>query len=150
MESSFLVRLPTGEDLLHALTSEFERRSIRKAAFSVIGAVAGATLGYYDQVAKQYRNKEFQGRFEILACVGNVSEKEGQIFVHAHALLAGADFICFGGHLVPGTPIFAAELSAVEVPGEPPVRGLDAHTGLFLWPVGARNHETDTNAAPTE
>jgi len=150
MESSFLVRLPTGEDLLEALTSEFQKRSIRKAAFGVIGAVAGATLGYYDQAAKQYRNKEFQGHFEVLACVGNVSEKEGQIFVHAHALLAGADYICFGGHLMPGTPIFAAELYATEVLGKPPVRCLDAHTGLFLWPFETPDREPDTNAAPSD
>lgn len=133
MEKSFLVRLPMGEDLLGAITSEFQKRSVQKASFQVIGAVANAVLGYYDCDAKEYRFREFQGHFEILACVGNVSRKDGEVFVHAHITLAGPDYAAFGGHLMSGSSIFAAELAGTPVPGHPHVREFDGPTGLYLW-----------------
>jgi uncharacterized protein len=133
MQESFLVRLPKGDDLLEAITRVFQEKSIRKASFQVIGAVDRAVLAFYDTVERQYKNQDFPEPLEIVACLGNVSERDGEIFVHAHATLAGKDFRCVGGHLMPGTPIFAAELFAVPVPGEVLVRRFDEPTGLTLW-----------------
>jgi uncharacterized protein len=133
MKEPFLARLPKGDDLLEAITREFLERSIPKAAFNVIGAVALAALGYYDPQTRRYVNREFEGPLEIVACMGNVSEKEGKIFVHAHVTLSGEDYRCIGGHLMPGTEIFAAELYATPLPGKTPVREFDEPTGLALW-----------------
>lgn len=133
MEEPFLARLPMGDDLVRAITRVFREKLVRKAAFNVIGAVTSVTLGYYD-VSRQYLNKEFKGMFEIVSCMGNVSEKDGEIFVHAHIVLAGKDYQCFGGHLMPGTEIFAAELFGMPLSGKVPVRQFDEPTGLALWP----------------
>ena len=133
MDESFLVRLPTGDDLLEAITRAFRERSVRKATFTVIGATSRAVLGYYDQDAKEYRMKPFDLPQEIVAYMGNVSEKDGEIFVHAHIVLAGEDYTCVGGHLMLGTVIFAAELAATPVPGPVPVRLFDETTKLALW-----------------
>jgi predicted DNA-binding protein with PD1-like motif len=133
MADPFLVRLPKEADLLEAIGDEFKKRSITKAAFNVIGAVESAVVAYYDCKAKEYRNRTFEGDYEIVACIGNISEKDGDIFVHAHIMLAGEDYKCFGGHLMPGTKIFASELYGTPVPGETPVRDHDQATGLFLW-----------------
>ena len=133
MDDSFLARLPIGEDLLDSITHEFTKRMIWKADFSVIGAVTSAVLGYYDPETREYRNSEFKGQFEIVACIGNVSEKDGKIFVHAHIVLSGQDYLCFGGHLMAGTKIFAAELSASPIAGALPRREFDPSTGLALW-----------------
>jgi len=133
MQETFLVRLPKGDDLLEAITRVFKEKSIRKASFQVIGAVDRAVLAFYDTVERQYKSQEFPEPLEIVSCMGNVSERDGEIFVHAHATLAGKDFRCVGGHLMPGTPIFAAELFAVPVPGERLVRRFDEPTGLTLW-----------------
>lgn len=135
MDRPFLVRLPTGEDLLDSITREFQNRSVRKAAFFVIGAVSGAVLGFYNPVTRRYQNREFEGDFEIVSCSGNVSEKDGQIFAHVHAVFADEYYACFGGHLMQGSRIFAAELHAFPAPGAVPVRVFDERTGLYLWPM---------------
>ncbi|MCX5862519.1 MAG: PPC domain-containing DNA-binding protein [Desulfomonile sp.] len=135
MEDSFLVRLATGDDLLDAITREFAKRNIRKAGFKLIGAVTNAVLGCYDPENRKYLNKEFRGFFEIVSCGGNVSEKDGEVFVHTHIALAGEDYSCFGGHLMPGTKIYVAELEGYLIPGSPPGRVLDPSLGLALWPV---------------
>jgi uncharacterized protein len=133
MGEPFLVGLPKGDDLLEAITTVFRELSLRKAAFTVIGAVTRATLGYYG-ASHHYANRDFQGMYEIAACMGNVSERDGEIFVHAHIVLSGEDYQCIGGHLMPGTEIFAAELFATPIPGSPLVRRFDEATGLKLWP----------------
>jgi predicted DNA-binding protein with PD1-like motif len=133
MEEPFLVGLPKGGDLVGAITRVFQELSLRKGALSVIGAVTRATLGYYGP-SHQYANREFQGMYEIVACTGNVSERDGKVFVHAHIVLSGEDYRCFGGHLMPGTEIFAAELFGMPVSGASLVRTFDEATGLTLWP----------------
>ena len=133
MADDFLARLPKGMDLLEAITEEFRSRSISKAAFTLVGAVEGAVVGFYDLKLKEYRNRSFEGDYEILACMGNVSLKDGETFVHAHITLSGEDYTAVGGHLMPGTVIFAAELYGSPVPGRPGVRDFDEETGLYLW-----------------
>lgn len=138
MEDSFLTRLPTNDDLLEAITREFKTRNIRKASFKLIGAVTTAVIGCFDPETKTYLNKEIRDFLEIVTCQGNVSEKDGEIFVHAHICLAGHDYICFGGHLMPGTKIFVGELEGNPIAGPPLVRKLDASVGIPLWTVESR------------
>ncbi len=133
MTEPFLARLPKGKDLLEAMAREFEKRSVTKASFSLIGAVTKAVLGYYDTEDHKYVNKEFDFPLEIVSCMGNVSKKDGEIFVHAHACFGDDDYQCIGGHLMPGTIILAAELFGNPVSGPTPVRRFDEPTGLMLW-----------------
>ncbi len=133
MHEALLARLPKGEDLLVALTTVFRDRGISKAGFTVIGALDSCVLGYYDPLRRQYQSTDFPGPLEIVACMGNVSQKDGEIFVHAHIVVAGEDYHCRGGHLMAGSSIFAAEVCATPVPGAVPVRTFDEPTGLALW-----------------
>ncbi len=133
MIEPFLVRLPKGSDLIDAIGVEMRRRKLVNAFFCVIGAVESPVIAYYDSSARTYENRALTGLFEILNCCGNVSEKEGQTFVHAHIVLSGEDYVCLGGHLMKGGSIFAAELFVHPVAGESLKRAYDDETGLFLW-----------------
>jgi len=133
MQEPFLVRLPKGQDLLEAITNALRERSVRKAVFNAIGALDACVLGFYDPITRQYRNRDCPGPLEIVSCMGNVSEKDGDVFAHAHAVVSGEDYACLGGHLMPGSPIFAAELCVLPISGKVPVREFDEPTGLALW-----------------
>jgi uncharacterized protein len=133
MGDSFLVGLRRGEDLLGALNSLFRSRGTTNAAFNVIGVVSHAILGFFDPSIRQYRTKGFSGHHEIVSCMGNVSEKDGEPFVHAHIVLAGEDFGCLGGHLMPGTVIFVSEVAVFPMSGPALARKLDEQTQLALW-----------------
>jgi len=133
MNESFLVRLPKGDDLLEAIARVFREKTIEKAAFFVIGALDAAVIGFYDPVTREYRNRTFADPLEIVACMGNISLRDGKVFAHAHITVAGEDYRCLGGHLMPGTPIFAAELFGYPVTGEALDRVHDEPTGLALW-----------------
>jgi uncharacterized protein len=133
MGQQFLARLPKGLDLLDAITDEFRSRSVRSGAFNLIGALTKAVIGFYDPNEQKYSFKEFNEDLEIVSCIGNISEKDGEVFAHAHILVADQNFQCFGGHLGPGSIIFASELWGMEIPGHIMRREYDQATGLMLW-----------------
>jgi predicted DNA-binding protein with PD1-like motif len=130
----FIGRFECDDDLLQALTAFCKKENIRLGAFSVIGAVKNANLGYYHQEKQQYTGcVELNKKLEIASCIGNISLKDGEIMVHAHIVLADWDGKAFGGHLMPGTKIFAAEFNIQEYTGAELLRGKDVKTGLPLW-----------------
>jgi uncharacterized protein len=129
----FVGRLPHGGDLITALEAFCGRHEIQTAVFSLIGAVSSATLGTYDQKQQVYVTFTVEGSLEVLSCTGNISVKDGKPFVHAHVILCGEEGKTIGGHLFPGTVIFAGEAHITELNGPPLVREYDRTTGLMLW-----------------
>lgn len=132
MPEMVMVGLQHGSDIMEAIRDAAADLSIYAGFFSVIGALSSVDLAYYDQKEKVYRQRSFEGEFEIASCTGNISLKDGQRFVHAHIALADKNYNLFGGHLLCGR-VFAAELHIMGLEGEPPVREYDPVTGLFLW-----------------
>lgn len=133
---AFIGRFESGKDLLEELNAFCKKENIRLGVFNLIGAVRNAKLGYYDQEKKQYTGcVELNKKLEIASCTGNISIKDGEIFVHAHITLADMEGKAFGGHLMPGTEIFAAEFFVQELIGQDLVRAKDEITGLPLWKI---------------
>lgn len=130
----FIGRFQFKADLLHSITEKCKSENIRLGTFSVIGALVSARLGYYNQDEKQYVEcVHLDKKLEVTSCIGNISLHEAQIFVHAHITLADHRGNCFGGHLMPGSMIFAAEYSIQELTGVSLERKPDSATGLRLW-----------------
>ena len=131
---SFAGRLIYGEDLLQSLEEICRKENIAAGTLSVIGAVKKAKVGYYDQSARKYNEPiSIERCFEIASCIGNISLKDGKIFVHAHITFADLEGKCFGGHLMPGTVLFAAEYYIEELTGLSLERKHNDETGLSLW-----------------
>jgi hypothetical protein len=132
---TFLDRLPHDGDLLVSIKESFEKAGITMGFFVAIGAVKCAKVAFYGQDDHQYHDFSFNEPAEILNCTGNVSELDGETFVHAHITLGLKDGTTKGGHLVEGTKIFACELFAIPLEGEQLKRIFDKVTGLKLWKV---------------
>lgn len=126
-------RLIRGDDLLERLTEICVAEGVRTGRLEAIGAVEKARLAYYDQRAGEYQFFELATPLEITKLSGNVSLKDGQPMVHAHVTLADRDGRAFGGHLAPGTVVFACEFVVEVFDGPDFVRGFDEQTGLPLW-----------------
>ncbi len=130
---TFIGSIPSGSDLYEALTKIITEEDIRTGNITAIGAVTNAIIGYFDQNKKEYLKIELNSGYEILSCIGNVSVREGKPFVHAHITLSDKEGNVFGGHLMPGTKVFACEVFIDEYTGEDLVREKDTSTNLFLW-----------------
>lgn len=131
----FMGRLSPGSDLLQSLQSFCRQRGIAVASFQLIGAVRSARIAFYDQRHKKYGELAIDRAMEIVSCSGNISLRDGQPFVHAHISLADEEGHSLGGHLLPGTIVFVAEVDVQELLGEPLVRTPDQETGLPLWKI---------------
>lgn len=131
---TFLVRAKHDSDIIGFLTETAKRNAITTATFTAIGALRKAKIGFYNQTTHEYSEILLEAPQEIATCTGNISLKEDEPFVHAHAVLADHDGSTKAGHLLEGQ-VFAAEVHLTELVGEKTVRKNDVLTGLSLWDI---------------
>lgn len=125
-------RLDYGKDIISQTAGLAKNKKIGIAVLSAIGALMQADLAYYDQASREYNKIAIDRPVELVSFSGNISIRDNQPFVHAHASLADSEGHVWGGHLTSGK-VFAAELSIQELLGEPLIRKYDSMTGLCLW-----------------
>ncbi len=128
----WVVRLDKGEKVVQTLHQFFAKHQLTGGYVWGIGSLTDVVLGYYDVNRKEYRQKTFQDVYELLSLQGNITVVDGAPFLHAHALLSGADYSAFGGHLFEATVRATVEVAIVPWPmviG----RQLNEAVGLKLW-----------------
>ncbi len=133
---TFVGQLPLGADLYEGLTAIAQREKIHMGRIQGLGATTHAVVAYYDQAERKYNSMEFPGGMEILNLHGNISLRDGKPFVHAHIVLGDPQGKVFGGHLLPGTKVFAFEVFIDVFEGEEFSRQQEDTTGLYLWKTG--------------
>jgi hypothetical protein len=129
----FMGKLAHGVDLLEEITKISVDQDIHLGRVEALGAVKKARLGYYNQKEREYHFYELDQTLEITSLVGNISIKDGAPIVHAHVTFSDMDGHAYGGHLAPGTIVFACEIVIQVLDGPKFERGLDQETGLPLW-----------------
>ena len=129
----FMGKLEFGVDLLEEITRICVDRDIHLGWVEALGAVKKARLGYYNQKEREYHFYELDQTLEITNLVGNVSIKDGVPIVHAHVTFSDKDGHAYGGHLAPGTIVFACEIVIQVLDGPKFERVFDQETGLPLW-----------------
>jgi predicted DNA-binding protein with PD1-like motif len=111
-------RLTYGGDLLEEISNMCLKENIQLGWFEALGAVKRARLAFYNQETHEYE-------FFVV--------KDGHPFVHAHITLSDKAGKAYGGHLAPGTMIFACEFKLEVFDGRGIKRDFDEATGLPLW-----------------
>ncbi|PSP51073.1 DNA-binding protein [Halobacteriales archaeon QH_7_68_42] len=110
----FVARLDHGGDWRAQIEEFAADEGVKSAFFVGLGAVQDAEIYFYDQDDQEYDAVEFDEPLEMAACLGNVSDLDGEPFAHTHAVLSRADVRTF------------------DVPLE---RAHDETTDLDLWPL---------------
>jgi predicted DNA-binding protein with PD1-like motif len=124
-----VIVLDKGEDVTAALLAFGREAKIRSAHLTAIGAFSEIVLGFFDPQRKAYDEIPIREQVEVLALTGNFTEEEGQLRLHAHAVVGKRDGSAHGGHLL-GAKVFPTlEVVATEVAAELR-RQLDPETGI--------------------
>lgn len=97
--SSYILRLFKGEELVSTLKAFIQKYGITAGTISGIGATDLAIIGYYDESAKNYNKRTYEGNLEILNLTGNISMLNGEPFLHLHIILGDSELNTAGGHL---------------------------------------------------
>ena len=125
-------RMEPGEDVLETIETVAAEYGIKSGQVSLIGAISGATLGYFHIKANEYRDFIIDEDVEVVSCIGNISTLNGKSMVHAHMIVADETGKCYGGHLMPGCRVSVTiELVIIEA-AEELTRARDERTGLNL------------------
>jgi hypothetical protein len=128
------IRLPTGAELVQALTNYCKEHEIEEAQVLGIGALRAPEIGSYSFAQEHYGSFTLDGDWEMLTFNANVSLKDGEPFVHPHVMLGDAEGRMRGGHLF-AAEVLVAELTVHVLHGKPRTRVTDPVTKLSLWPA---------------
>ena len=97
--STLAVRIDRGEEIVKSVAAVCEKERVTCGSIEGIGAVDHAVVGLYRVAEKKYYSNTFDGEMEMTSLLGNVSEKDGKVYLHFHANFAKADGQVIGGHL---------------------------------------------------
>lgn len=93
-EDKIFVRLDRGEEIIEKLEELREKYDIKNGFFQGIGALGKVKLGNYNVENQEYKEKEFEGSFEVSNFAGNIGPDK----IHAHITLGDRDFKAKAGH----------------------------------------------------
>lgn len=131
-ENFFVLNIDNHQEVVAALTAFCEEQGVHCGVIEGLGAVSSATLRFLDPATKKYVDKTFDEQMEIASLIGNISEKDGRVYLHLHVTLGRRDYSVVGGHLLCATVNGACEV--IIKPLEGPVgRRFDEETGLNLF-----------------
>lgn len=97
--NKIVLRIDKGEEVIDVLTKVCEKENVRFASVSAIGAANKVKVGLFSTSEKKYYSKELEDTFEITSLVGNVSRKNGEVYIHLHINVADGKQNVYGGHL---------------------------------------------------
>ncbi|HLS52530.1 MAG TPA: PPC domain-containing DNA-binding protein [Tissierellaceae bacterium] len=109
-QDKYLVRLERGEEIVESIEKLAKKENIRLGKVSGIGAVNKATIGLFKADTKEYKSTELTGDMEIVNLTGNISEMDGEVYLHLHIALGDDKYNLYGGHLNSATISVTGEL----------------------------------------
>ncbi len=136
-ENNYLVLLKKGDNLLDSIKEFFEKYANNNLCeFRAIGAIDNFSLGYayLEDGVIQYNNVEYKEEYELLSLMGNISLRENECAIHAHATLSDSLNNCIGGHLNYGTVSIVCEMF-ITVHNKVANRVFDKDVGIAVLDV---------------
>lgn len=134
-DQTYIIKVEQGEAVMETLTNFCKAEGIKNASFQAIGAVKDITCGYYALDEKKYYFTDYPDIVEVASLTGNVALKEGEPFLHVHAVFTDTDNQAFGGHVKEMTVGVVLEV-VMRVYDTQIERELDAGIGLWLMRCG--------------
>jgi len=134
---AFLIRCPEDEDLVKFVEDFARKNGINAGIVNAIGTLKNARLGYFNKEKGKYEEIDIRGYRELLSAMGNISLKNGDVFVHIHVVLGDREGNTVGGHLIEGK-VFVGEVFVLELRGEKLERIKEG--SLYLWPPYREKH----------
>src|SRR5271154_4663858 len=89
-----------GDEAFSGLLEFAEKYHVTSAHFTAIGAVNGATLGWFDSQRKMYKKIPINGQHEVIGMSGDIALYQGKPVVHTHMIVGGPDGTTRAGHVL--------------------------------------------------
>src|SRR5260370_12804803 len=80
-----------GDEAFSGLVEFAEKYNVTSAHFTAIGALNGATLGWFDPQRKMYKKIPIDGQHEVIGMSGDIALYQGKPVVHTHMVMGSPD-----------------------------------------------------------
>lgn len=108
--SQYLLRVDKGEGVAESIRRLCAAERIECGAVHGLGAADRVELGLFDTGAKQFIGHTYEGTYEIASLNGNISQMDGKVYLHLHAVIGDENNDTRGGHLVEARVSATAEI----------------------------------------
>lgn len=118
--NKFVMRLDRGDELCACVTELAANESVTLGSISAIGATNDVTLGIFNTETKEYFKRRYnENDYELASVTGNLSVKDGEPYLHLHAVVGNPQTgECHGGHLNEAHISATAEVVIDVIDGE--------------------------------
>jgi uncharacterized protein len=89
-----------GDEAFSGLLQFAQKYHVTSAHFTAIGAVNGATLGWFDPERKMYKKIPINGQHEVIGMSGDIALYQGKPVVHTHMIVGAPDGTTRAGHVL--------------------------------------------------
>ena len=89
-----------GDEAFSGLLEFAEKYQVTSAHFTAIGALNGATLGWFDPQRKMYKKIPIVGQHEVIGMSGDIALYKGKPVVHTPMLVGNSNGATRGGHVL--------------------------------------------------
>src|SRR5438445_8741211 len=89
-----------GDEAFSGLSEFADEYHITSAHFTAIGALNGATLGWFDPQRKMYKKIPINGQHEVIGMSGDIALYQGKPVVHTHMVGGSPDGTTRAGHIL--------------------------------------------------
>jgi len=89
-----------GDEAFSGLREFAEKYQVTSAHFTAIGALSGATVGWFDPQRKMYKKIPIVGQHEVIGMSGDIALYQGKPVVHTHMVVGSSDGTMRGGHVL--------------------------------------------------
>jgi uncharacterized protein len=96
----FAVIFYQGDEAFSGLLDFAEQYHVTSAHFTAIGALNGATIGWFDPQRKMYKKIPIDGQHEVIGMSGDIALYQGKPVVHTHMVVGNPDGTTSGGHVL--------------------------------------------------
>ena len=118
IQDKIFLRCDPGEEILEQLNIVCEKEDVRLALISGLGSVTKAVIGIFDLAEKHFYATTLEEPMEIGTLTGTVTNKNGAVYLHVHAVLGKTDGTAYTGHLKEGVVMATAEIELDLIEGE--------------------------------
>lgn len=128
----FFVSIDNHCEVAAALAQFCNDKGILAGEVYGIGAVNDVVLRFLNPATKKYEDISFKEQMEMTNLTGNISEKDGKVYLHLHATFGRSDCSAIGGHLL--TAIISGACELVVIPSAVHLgRKFSEETGLNMY-----------------
>lgn len=97
--NTIVARFEIQEEVIACIHKIAEKENIMLATIQAIGASDHYTLGAYNTNTHVYEKETVLRPSEITSLMGNITRKDGQVYIHVHMNTVDENGKCYGGHL---------------------------------------------------